>query len=958
MSNKLTPGTHVNGHYRIDERIGSGGFSIVYRAYDIRTNSMVAVKIFAPERGLEQEDINQFKREYDLTNSLSHPYLLRATDYFVHDESPCLVFTYMARGSLYQKIRSGGLLSETEIAKIIVQIAGGLQYMHAKRPVAILHNDIKPDNLLINYSGDYVLTDFGISMEMRNTLMRASNAKGHTLNYTTPERILMKPYSSASDIFSFGVVLYECASGIFQGSVPLGQLFASQSLADPELLTPEHSSRLNQLIRACMAPSATDRPSAAALERYGLHYQEEGYWPEIVEFARLRSASPAQENDRSAPAGPPVVVPDKRDTPGRRTIAKGEQPPVVQLDSSTGLGVLNPSKPGQNHVEGRKRNKTIWAAAAAVVLLLCSYFVYGQIQTNRYLGLVEQGERAHENRDWTGANVLFSSALTMFPEREEAINCVNRLMQDVALLAHPQLLVVDSLMDANELAGANRHLDSLERTFAELLPRDSIEYRRTALKRLPLVLRADGLARNKKYAEAVAVYDEAINLGGGEEIQTKRDQADRKDKEVRLRVFNNQLVQAVRENDAAKLRDALNKGADARTHYQKAPILFTAALKGNLAMVKILVSAGASCSDRSGYLTVDEATLGSPAVIAAALGHTDILRYFIGECGVSVNQQEFDPSTERNNGWSPLGAAAAKGKTAAVRYLIGRGADVNLAQGKNNYRPLHESAYYGHDGVVRLLLEKGAEVNGRDGQDWTPLHMAALGNQKTTTETLLSKGALCNLKTNEGKFAYNLARSSAVKQALANCTPRTATAFRFTDSFNSGERRRFSLLDDENKKTTYTGGSYVLEGLSTEYWYITSDKFATDVTKDFTWKARLNLEELETGNDLAMGLIIAGNSAGDNYRFYINKNKQWVLALFKDKTWTTLKRGQTTNISTLFNAVDLEVRWSDNQLKCYVNSLLVHSEAISSHYGPYFGFLFGDKVRINVESCSYSGQAG
>jgi|GEM_PF-5180968 len=293
----------LNSRYRLIEKKGSGGFSVVWLALDEKLgNARVAMKIFAPDKGLDSIGITQFEEEFELTSKLKDSRLLRITDYFIEDDSPCLVMQYCEKGSLYDLLRHKGQLTEMEIARVLYQTAGGLKYLHSQ-PQPIIHSDIKPDNILISYSDDYLLSDFGISNQMRSTLVRASNLKGETLAYSTPEKALNKPIGTKADIFALGITLFELAVG----RVPFDDGGRALVLGLPMPDLPESfSRRFNDLIHACLVINADDRPDAGELESLANGYLDSGAWNEVP---RKKQAAPAVE----------VEDMSRRTTPMQRT---------------------------------------------------------------------------------------------------------------------------------------------------------------------------------------------------------------------------------------------------------------------------------------------------------------------------------------------------------------------------------------------------------------------------------------------------------------------------------------------------------------------------------------------------------------------------------------------------------------------------------------------------------------
>jgi serine/threonine protein kinase len=259
----LSPDTIFAGRYKLVQLLGIGGYSEVWKAIDNMAGEMpVALKIFAPGKGLDSTGIKVFSSEYSLVFNLSHTGLLQAKHYDIWEGSPYLVMTYCAQGSVYNKI---GLMSETEVLRFIRQAADALHYLHSQ-PTPIIHQDIKPDNFLINDSGNYLLSDFGISSRLRRTLTRSVGNEGSagTMAYLPPERFTQnKQVLPAGDIFALGVTAYELLSGDLpfddQGGLRL------KNGADIPDLPKNFSPTLNALIRSCLHVDPDLRPDAKNL---------------------------------------------------------------------------------------------------------------------------------------------------------------------------------------------------------------------------------------------------------------------------------------------------------------------------------------------------------------------------------------------------------------------------------------------------------------------------------------------------------------------------------------------------------------------------------------------------------------------------------------------------------------------------------------------------------------------
>ena len=259
----LQPNIIFAGRYTLLEKLGIGGYSEVWKATDNMAGEMlVALKIFAPDKGLDQNGIQVFSKEYGLVFNLYHANLLKPSHYDIWDGSPYLVIPYCKNGSLYGKI---GEMSETEVVSFIQQAADALDYLHSQ-PTPIIHQDIKPDNFLINDSGNYLLSDFGISSRLRRTLTRSIGNIGSsgTMAYLPPERFSEdKQILPAGDIFALGVTIYE----ILTGDLPFdeqGGLRLRNGAGIPKLPS-SFNPKLNDLVRSCLNADPALRPDARVL---------------------------------------------------------------------------------------------------------------------------------------------------------------------------------------------------------------------------------------------------------------------------------------------------------------------------------------------------------------------------------------------------------------------------------------------------------------------------------------------------------------------------------------------------------------------------------------------------------------------------------------------------------------------------------------------------------------------
>ena len=268
---QYSEGNLIDGRYVLEKMIGSGGFGEVWLARDNQTDLEVAVKIYV---AMDQQGLDDFRKEFQLSFNLNHTNLLHANYLGINtkDNRPFLVMPFCPRGS---STKRAGDMTEREIWKFLKDVSAGLAYLHAQTP-PIIHQDIKPDNILVLQNGDFVVTDFGISKQLRLSMRRsASSNSAGAVAYMGPERF-NKNYQTikASDIWSLGASAYELATGDLPFS-GMGGAFQKRGAEIPDL--PGYSPELNNLIAGCLASETWDRPTAQQINDYTTAYLNGGH---------------------------------------------------------------------------------------------------------------------------------------------------------------------------------------------------------------------------------------------------------------------------------------------------------------------------------------------------------------------------------------------------------------------------------------------------------------------------------------------------------------------------------------------------------------------------------------------------------------------------------------------------------------------------------------------------------
>ena len=206
---RLQKGSTIAGKYRILEELGRGGMGVVYKAEDTKLKRTVALKFLPPELTHISEVKERFMREAQAAASLDHPNICTVYEFDEADEKTFISMAYIEGQSLKKKIESGSLELD-EALMIVTQVAEGLREAHKK---GVVHRDIKSANVMVTEKGQAKIMDFGLARMMGGTLVTKEGTTMGTVAYMSPEQAIGEEVDQRTDIWSFGVVLYEAFSG-------------------------------------------------------------------------------------------------------------------------------------------------------------------------------------------------------------------------------------------------------------------------------------------------------------------------------------------------------------------------------------------------------------------------------------------------------------------------------------------------------------------------------------------------------------------------------------------------------------------------------------------------------------------------------------------------------------------------------------------------------------------------
>jgi tRNA A-37 threonylcarbamoyl transferase component Bud32 len=253
-------GTLLNGRYRLDAQIGTGGMSTVYRAFDTVLERQVAIKLMHREIASDSDQLERFRREARAVAQLNHPHIVTVIDAGEDDNTPYIVFEYVEGETLKDRIRRHGRLPVQESIAYAIEIARALGVAHDH---GIVHRDVKPQNVLVDEEGSAKVTDFGIARTLDQEGLTADGRVLGTTDYVSPEQALGHPVTGQSDLYSLGIVLFEMLTGDvpFKGEnqVAVAMKHVREPLPDVQIRRPEVSSALAAVLDRATAKETEHR---------------------------------------------------------------------------------------------------------------------------------------------------------------------------------------------------------------------------------------------------------------------------------------------------------------------------------------------------------------------------------------------------------------------------------------------------------------------------------------------------------------------------------------------------------------------------------------------------------------------------------------------------------------------------------------------------------------------------
>ncbi|HMB92814.1 MAG TPA: protein kinase [Rhodothermales bacterium] len=296
--------------YEILEELGHGGMGTVYKARQKFVGRLVAFKVLPPAMRQDAEALTRFEREAAALGRLKHPHLVSVFDAGVEGGFPYLAMEFVEGKNLREVLQERGPLPVAEVQRLGMELADALDHVQAQ---GLVHRDVKPSNILIDDAGRAVLTDFGIAFAA--TLPRITQGAMGTPEFMSPEQADGKPLDIRSDLYSLGIVFYECLTGRVPferrgDSLTALSTLLHKILHEPPTLLPEDEipAWMTGIVQRCLQKDPADRFQTGTDLVAALRAEATTEQAPVVSLPKPVTITPPSVSNGHAPVSVPVEV--------------------------------------------------------------------------------------------------------------------------------------------------------------------------------------------------------------------------------------------------------------------------------------------------------------------------------------------------------------------------------------------------------------------------------------------------------------------------------------------------------------------------------------------------------------------------------------------------------------------------------------------------------------------------
>ena len=389
-------GHKLKGRYEIQELIGQGGMAAVYKAYDPNLRRVVALKLIHPHLSSDPEFVRRFEAEAASVAQLNHPHIIQIYDFDHDGDAYYIVFEFLPGETLQEHIKrlsaSGRTMAYGDVARVGSQVAGALHFAHNR---SLIHRDIKPGNIMLNFEGNATLMDFGIVKITGGTSHTATGAVLGTARYMAPEQIRGDAVDQRADIYALGTTLFQMVTGRLpfeaESAMTLMMMQVNDPIPDLPALKPDVPADLVTVITKSLHKDPRARYQSAGQMAQDL--QNANLIPGTAGYTVQRPPAgldPARTAIESAPGNTGTIPPP---------VMRGQQPPqaapprpqqpiarstFVEPPPRPAPTVLEPAGSGAAPAAGagsRRRTPLIAGCGILLLLALCAGALFGIFAT-------------------------------------------------------------------------------------------------------------------------------------------------------------------------------------------------------------------------------------------------------------------------------------------------------------------------------------------------------------------------------------------------------------------------------------------------------------------------------------------------------------------------------------------------------------------------------------------------